>query len=72
MFYMTDGDCGNMAFVGGSFINLKGNNMYLIAYGLAVHHPAAYTLVFVLLYPPAFIIGFWIFDKLKEWWTKRR
>lgn len=46
--------------------------MNLIAYGLAAHHPAAYTLVFMLLYPPILVIGWWGIDTFKDWWKKRK
>lgn len=42
--------------------------MNLIAWGLAVHHPAAYALIFILLYPPIFIIIDYIIDKIKILW----
>jgi hypothetical protein len=40
--------------------------MNLIAWGLAVHHPAAYALIFMFLYPPIFIIVDYIIDKIKN------
>ena len=40
--------------------------MNLIAWGLEVHHPAAYVLIFMLLYPPIFIIIDYIIDKIKK------
>jgi len=46
--------------------------MSLIAYGLAANHPAAYALIFMLLYPPIYVIGFWIIDTFKDWWKKRK
>jgi len=46
--------------------------MYLIAYGLETHHPAAYALIFMLLYPPIYVIGWWAIDTFKDWWKRRR
>ena len=46
--------------------------MDLIAYGLETHHPAAYALIFILLYPPVCVIGWWAIDTFKDWWTKRK
>lgn len=40
--------------------------MNLIAWGLAVHHPAVYLLIYMLLYPPTFIIIDYIIDKIKN------
>ena len=40
--------------------------MEIIAMGLKNGNPAAYCLIFVLLYPPIMWIGFYIVDKIKE------
>lgn len=40
--------------------------MNLIAWGLAVHHPAVYVLIFMFFYPPIFIIVDYIIDKIKN------
>lgn len=40
--------------------------MNLIAWGLETHNPAAYALIFLILYPPIFIIIFAIIDWIKE------
>lgn len=46
--------------------DFNGNNMQLIAIGLANGHPFAYLLVFMILYPPVVVIIFAIIDKFKK------
>lgn len=47
-------------------------DMNLIAFGLVTHHPAAYALIFILLYPPIYVIGWWAINTFKDWWKKRK
>lgn len=40
--------------------------MNLITWGLTIHHPAVYFLIYMFLYPPIFIIIDFIIDKIKN------
>lgn len=44
--------------------------MQIIAYGLDVGNPAAYLLLFMLLYPPVMVIIYAVIDWIKERQTR--